>query len=64
MSLIPVGATAENVRTEGLRYPLRDEPLLLGRTRGVSNLRTALTARVTLGSGRILVIETPVTVRP
>jgi thiamine pyrophosphokinase len=64
VSLIPVGATAENVRTEGLRYPLRDEPLLLGRTRGVSNLRTALTARVTLGSGRILVIETPVTVRP
>ncbi|HET9853073.1 MAG TPA: thiamine diphosphokinase [Candidatus Limnocylindrales bacterium] len=62
VSLLPVGATAEGVRTEGLQYPLRDEPLLLGRTRGVSNVRTAPTARVTLGSGRVLVIETPVTV--
>lgn len=64
VSLIPAGATADGVRTEGLQYPLRDEPLLVGRTRGVSNVRTAPTARVTLGSGRILVIETPVTVRP
>ena len=30
VSLLPVGADAEGVTTDGLRYPLRDEPLLVG----------------------------------
>lgn len=64
VSLLPVGATAEGVTTDGLAYPLREEPLLLGRTRGVSNVRTGAVATVELRSGRLLVIETPVTVRP
>ena len=62
VSLLPIGSTAEGVTTEGLRYPLRREPLELGRTRGVSNVRTRDEASVTLESGRLLVIETPVTV--
>ena len=64
VSLLPAGISAVGVTTEGLRYPLRDEPLVLGRTRGVSNVRTAAVARITLRSGRLLVIETPATFRP
>ena len=60
VSLIPLGDSAHDVTTEGLRYPLRGETLLLGRARGLSNVRTGTMARVTVGSGRILVIETPV----
>jgi len=64
VSLLPLGATADGVTTAGLRYPLRGESLVLGRTRGVSNVRTGPGASVTLESGRLLVIETPVTVDP
>lgn len=59
VSLLPVGADAIGVTTEGLRYPLRDEPLLLGRTRGLSNIRTEPTARVWLRAGHLLVVEGP-----
>lgn len=62
VSLLPVGDTARGVTTRGLRYPLVGEDLELGRTRGVSNVRTAPDARVRLESGRLLVIETPATV--
>jgi len=61
VSLLPVGADAEGVTTDGLRYPLRDEVLRVGRTRGLSNVRTATMATVTLRSGRLLVAETPAT---
>jgi thiamine pyrophosphokinase len=64
VSLLPVGESAEGVTTNGLQYPLRDEALLLGGTRGVSNVRTGRGATVTLRRGRLLVIETPVTVPP
>jgi thiamine pyrophosphokinase len=64
VSLLPAGETATGVTTRGLQYPLDGEPLLLGRTRGVSNVRTGTVASVTLESGRLLVIETPATVRP
>ncbi|MGK2852477.1 MAG: thiamine diphosphokinase [Candidatus Limnocylindrales bacterium] len=61
VSLLPVGADALGVTTEGLRYPLRDEPLLLGRTRGLSNVRADATARVSLRAGHLLVVEGPAT---
>ena len=64
VSLVPAGESAKAVTTSGLRYPLVDEPLILGRTRGVSNVRTEATARISLGSGRLLLIETPATIRP
>jgi thiamine pyrophosphokinase len=59
VSLLPLGAPAGGVTTDGLRYALADEPLELGRSRGLSNVRTARVARVALRSGRLLVIETP-----
>ena len=47
--------------TTALAYPLRDETLLDGRTRGLSNVRTAARAEVHVRTGRLLVIETPAT---
>jgi thiamine pyrophosphokinase len=62
VTLLPIGGPARRVTTANLRYPLAGEDLEAGRTRGVSNVRTAVVARVGLESGRLLVIETPVTV--
>jgi thiamine pyrophosphokinase len=62
VSLLPLGATVEGVRTTGLRYPLRDEPLPLGTPRGVSNVVVAPHAAVAIERGMLLVIETPATI--
>lgn len=61
VSLFPYGGTAEGVTTEGLRYPLHDEPLHLGPARGLSNVRLAGTAAVAVRRGRLLVVESPAT---
>ncbi len=61
VSLLPIGADAEGVTTQGLAYRLEDEPLLAGRTRGLSNIRERQDAIVTLRHGQLLVIETPAT---
>lgn len=59
VSLIPFGGDAEGITTAGLHYPLRDEPLVLGSARGLSNVRRSADASFVLRSGSILVIETP-----
>lgn len=64
VTLVPVGGPAEGVTTRDLRYPLRNETLVAGSSRGLSNVRTAPRAAVSLRAGRLLVIETPATVRP
>ena len=61
VSLLPLGGNVLGVTTSGLMYPLNDEVLRLGRTRGLSNVRATSSAHVTLRSGRVLVIETPAT---
>jgi thiamine pyrophosphokinase len=61
VTLLPVGGDALGVTTEGLAYPLEDDSLREGLTRGLSNRRIARVARVTLRSGRLLVVETPAT---
>ena len=61
VSLLPFGGDAAGLATDGLRYPLRDESLPSGPSRGLSNVRTASDAYLTVGSGRILVVETPAT---
>jgi thiamine pyrophosphokinase len=58
VSLLPLGGGADGVTTHGLQYPLRDEPLTLGSTRGVSNVRTAADAWVSLRGGHLYTIET------
>ncbi len=61
ISLLPFGEDVAGVTTRDLRYPLHDEPLLVGRTRGLSNVREAMSAFVTLRTGRLLVVESPAT---
>lgn len=61
VSLLPIGADAEGVTTDGLTYPLNDEPLVAGRTRGLSNVRDRVDAAVVLRHGQLLVVETPAT---
>ncbi len=58
VSLFPFGTDALGVTTLGLAYPLREEPLHAGPARGLSNVRTAAEARVSLRSGRLLIVET------
>jgi thiamine pyrophosphokinase len=62
VSLLPLDSAVEGVTTEALLYPLADEPLGVGPARGLSNVRTAPDATVTVRAGRLLVIETPATV--
>ncbi len=57
VSLLPFGGDADGITTHGLRYPLHDEPLASGPARGLSNVRDAPDASVTLRGGRLLVIE-------
>ncbi len=61
VSLLPLGPGVEGVTTEGLAYPLTDEPLAIGHTRGLSNVRVASEASVALRNGLLLVVETPAT---
>jgi thiamine pyrophosphokinase len=58
VSLLPLGVAALGVTTHGLRYPLHDETLPPGPARGLSNVRTAVDASVTLRGGCLLVVET------
>lgn len=57
VSLIPFGGDARGVRSEGLEYPLRDEPLIFGPARGVSNVMLGHRARVTIREGRLLCVH-------
>lgn len=56
VTLLPLGE-AGAVTTQGLRYPLRDEPLHAGAARGLSNVIERAPASVSLGAGVLLVIE-------
>ncbi len=58
ISLIPLSDSAI-VRTDGLRYPLNDEPLRRASGRGVSNAIERTPARIEVHSGRLLAIHGP-----
>ena len=58
VSLFPHAGDVDGLTTEGLRYPLHDEPLRVGPARGLSNVRVAVDASVTVRAGRLLVVET------
>jgi thiamine pyrophosphokinase len=58
VSLFPWGGDALGVVTEGLRYPLRDETLPMGPSRGLSNEMLGPAASVRCRSGRLLVVHT------
>jgi thiamine pyrophosphokinase len=58
VSLQPWGGDAGGVTTQGLRYPLQDEPLLQGPSRGLSNELAGREGHVSCRRGRVLVIHT------
>jgi thiamine pyrophosphokinase len=57
VTLLAVRGDAKGVRTVGLKYPLAGDTLHFGRSRGLSNVVTALPASVSLEHGVLLVIE-------
>jgi thiamine pyrophosphokinase len=57
VSLLPAAGPARGIRTTGLRWPLTDDELPPGSTRGVSNEMTDPTATVSLASGVLLAIQ-------
>lgn len=59
VTLLPLGGDVEGVTTDGLEYPLRDEPLRLGPARGLSNIRLESTASVRVRRGLLLIVESP-----
>jgi thiamine pyrophosphokinase len=54
VSLIPLTEESTGIFTEGLRWPLRNETLTRGDTRGLSNEPTGAQARVRIASGLLL----------
>lgn len=55
VSLISLSAQAKGIRTENLEYPLQDETLRFGSTRGVSNTLLQSPASVFLENGLLMV---------
>jgi len=56
VSLIPLGGDATGIRTSGLHYPLDNEDLRLGSTRGISNILDQSPASVEIREGILLCI--------
>jgi thiamine pyrophosphokinase len=56
VSLIPLNENAAGVNTQGLEYPLVDEILEFGTTRGVSNVLLSERAEIILKQGMLLCI--------
>lgn len=59
VTLLPQGGDAEGVTTEGLRWPLVDQTIKHGSSRGLSNQLTSDLARVTVATGVLFVIHSP-----
>lgn len=54
LSLVPLGGDVSEITTQGLEYPLADETLYFGTSRGVSNIIIRDQARVTIKEGILL----------
>ena len=57
VSLIPLTERVEDIVTEGLLYPLRNETLYFGAARGVSNELVAEQAEIAFTRGLLLVVH-------
>jgi thiamine pyrophosphokinase len=57
VSLIPLDAQVEGIVTEALEYPLRNETLERGSTRGISNVMLDERAAVHWSSGTLLIVH-------
>jgi len=57
LSLFPLSTQVKGITTQALKYPLKDETLAIGPTRGLSNEFTAEVVKVTIEDGLLLVIH-------
>ena len=57
VSLLPLGGDVAGITTSGLEWPLHDATLSVGLARGVSNVMTDETARVSITGGLLLVVH-------
>jgi thiamine pyrophosphokinase len=57
VSLIPWQGAVTKVRTENLKWPLKNETLYPDKTRGISNEMLGETASVSIGSGLLLIVH-------
>jgi thiamine pyrophosphokinase len=56
LSLIPLGGSASGITTRGLSFPLTNEALHPGHTRGISNTFNHDTAEISLTNGTLIII--------
>lgn len=61
ISLIPLGGHARGVTTQGLQWELKRSTLRSFASRGVSNIATAAAITVSLRTGALAIITTPLT---
>ena len=59
VSLLPLSGDARGITTSGLAWPMQDDCLRMGRTRGVSNAMTSSMAHVAVTEGLLLVVHGP-----
>lgn len=57
LSLIPFGGDLNGITVSGLDYPLENETLIFGESRGVSNVMTSGKCTVNIGGGSGLIIK-------
>jgi len=58
VSLIPLGGEVTDVRTHNLYYPLKNETLVFGPARGISNVMDNDVAHVSFADGLMLIVHT------
>lgn len=54
VSLLPIGGDVQGVTTSGLEWPLQDDTLKFGATRGVSNVHLGAEAQISVKTGMLL----------
>lgn len=57
VSVVPVCGDAEGLVTDGLEYPLNDETIKFGASRGISNVMLSNECKITIKKGMALVIK-------
>ena len=57
VSLVPLQTDCKNVTTQNLKYPLINETLFFGSTRGVSNVMEKKIAKIILKTGMLMVVH-------
>jgi thiamine pyrophosphokinase len=55
VSIIPVSEKLVGITTEGLEYPLKNEEIVFGSTRGISNVMNKTSVKITISKGVALV---------